>query len=911
MGTRLVIVESPAKARTIAGFLGEDYTVRPSVGHIRDLPERGSQVEGDKKRWDVLGVDVDNDFRPHYIIPADRKGQVADLKKLLRDAEELYLATDEDREGEAISWHLLEALAPPARIPVRRMVFHEITPQAIQHAIDHPREIDRQLVDAQEARRILDRIYGFKMSEVVWRKMSPARSAGRVQSVAVRIVVDRERERIAFVTAAYWDVDATFRTGGAQGREFGARLVAVDDRRVATGKDFTADGAAARADVVVLDEATVRSIVEGLDGREVEVTDVEARPYRRSPAAPFMTSTLQQEAGRKLGLTSGQAMRAAQELYDKGFITYMRTDSTSLSETAIAAARGEIGRRYGREFLPDAPRTYAKKVKNAQETHEAIRPAGETFRSPDEVRREFGERSLPARLYELIWQRTIASQMNDAVGESVTARLGATTASGRKVGFSTSGTVITHAGFRRVYVETVDDADDGDDEDRQLPSLAQGDRADVVELLPRGHETQPPSRYTEASLVKRLEELGIGRPSTYASIMSTIQDRGYVWRKGTALVPTLMAFAVVQMLERHFADLVDYEFTARMEDDLDGIASGETAMVPWLRRFYLGADDAPGLRTAITEHLDEIDPRAVSTVPLGADADGVPVVARFGKYGPYVERGEDRATIPDDLPPDELTVERALELIAAPGDNRDLGVDPESGLTVAVRNGRFGPYVQLGDDPPPSAGRGSKKVAKPARASLFKDMDIATVTLEDALDLLRLPRTVGIAPDGEAVVAANGRFGPFLSKGTENRSLETERQLLTIGLEEALEILARPKERRRGVTKPPLAELGPDPVSGRPLVVKEGRFGAYVTDGETNASLRTGDRPEELTVERAVELLDERRARIVAGGGTKAKKPAAKKPAAKKPAAKKPAAKKPAAKKPATKKPAARKRPTS
>ncbi len=942
MASRLVIVESPAKARTIAGFLGDEFVVESSIGHIRDLPVSASDVEGPYKKWEVLGVDVDNDFKPLYLVNADKKTHVSGLKRLLKDVDELYLATDEDREGEAIAWHLLEVLNPSPKVSVKRMVFHEITPTAIQHAIDNPREIDRRLVDAQEARRILDRIYGYKVSEVLWRKVPQARSAGRVQSVATRIVVEREWERMRFVTASYWDVDATFtaRAGADAGRSFTARLSTLDDQRVASGRDFDSRGELTRAGSVALDQRTAESLAAELQGRPFTVGDVDSKPYRRSPAPPFITSTLQQEAGRKLRLSSAQTMRAAQSLYEQGYITYMRTDSTTLSDTALNAARSVVTERYGRDFLPPQPRQYTKKVKNAQEAHEAIRPAGERFRSPDEVAGQLGGRSVEARVYELIWQRTIASQMTDALGNTVTVRVDGSTEAGRRASFAASGTIITHPGFQRVYVEDSDEPEaDGAPgtsgagagptaEERRLPAMTQGDALSARELEAKGHETQPPARFTEASLVKRLEELGVGRPSTYASIMSTIQDRGYVWKKGTALVPSLTAFALVRLLEDHFNNLVDYAFTARMEDDLDGIASGTEEASPWLTRFYFGdgSPEGAGLRRMLAERLDTIDAREISTIPLGFDSDGVEVVARVGRYGPYLQRGEDRTSIPDNVAPDELSVERALELLAAPSGDRELGPDPVSGAAVYLRNGRFGPYVQLGEDPT------QKNAPKPRRSSLFKDQDPAGVGLETALQLLALPRTVGVAPDGEEVVAANGRFGPFVRKGTEIRSLETEGQLLTIALPEALEVLAQPKRRRgQGPAKGPLRELGPDPVSEKPLVIKDGRFGPYVTDGETNASLRKGDSVEELSIERALELLQDRRDRgpvtkgrarkapatgtrnTRAAGGAKAvtkaagKKAVTKKPAAKKPAAKKPAAKKPTtAKKPAAKKPAAK-----
>jgi DNA topoisomerase-1 len=880
MAKPLVIVESPAKARTIAGYLGDGYVVESSIGHIRDLPRGAADVPAAYKGegWARLGVDVDNGFKPLYVVAREKKDQVAKLKKLLKDASELYLATDEDREGESIAWHLLEVLNPPASVPVRRMVFHEITPAAIQRAIDEPRDLDRRLVDAQETRRILDRLYGYEVSPVLWKKVMPRLSAGRVQSVATRIIVERERARMRFRAARYWDLEGVFAkqrpSGGEDGTgEFSATMVALDGKRLATGRDFTEDGRPARDDVVVLDEAGATALVADLEGADVTVRSVERKPYRRRPAAPFMTSTLQQEAGRKLRMSSAAAMRSAQSLYEGGYITYMRTDSTTLSDSALTAARSLIRERYGPEYLPDQPRRYTKKVKNAQEAHEAIRPAGDRFRDPADVAREVAPSE--ARLYELIWQRTVASQMEDAVGETVTVRLGGRARSGRDAEFATSGTVITFPGFQRAYVEATDDADE--EAEKRLPALTEGDAVDVRSLVANGHETSPPARYTEASLVKALEELGVGRPSTYAATIGTIQDRGYVWKKGTALVPSLTAFAVVNLLEQHFPELVDYAFTARMEDDLDGIAGGSTEMVPWLTRFYFGLDDDPGLKELVSEHLGDIDAREVSTIPLGLDADGVAVVARVGKYGPYLQRGEDKVNIPDETVPDELTVDRAIELLSAPSGDRELGVDPESGLPVMARAGRYGPYVQLGE---------LDAAEKPRTASLFKTMDLTTLTLDDALRLLTLPRVVGVDPaDGQEITAQNGRYGPYIKKGTDSRSIDSEDALLTITLDEALKVLAQPKLRRGQTAAAPLRELGADPVSGKAMVLKEGRFGPYVTDGETNASLRKGDTVEEITDERAAELLADRRAR---GPVAKKKKAAPRKAAAKK----KPAAKK-------------------
>jgi len=914
VGNPLVIVESPAKARTIARYLGDEYVVESSIGHIRDLPRNAADVPKEHKgeSWARLGVDTENHFKPLYVVSPDKKDQVRHLKSLLKDADELYLATDEDREGEAIAWHLLEVLNP--RVPVRRMVFHEITPEAIRHAIENPRELDRRLVDAQEARRILDRLYGYEVSPVLWKKVMPRLSAGRVQSVATRIVVERERERMAFRAATWWDLQATFHHADPEKdpTRFPANLVELGGRRLATGKDFGPDGqlvpAARDGDVLLLDEESATAVKEALVDRPVEVRSVERKPYTRRPAAPFMTSTLQQEAGRKLRLSASQTMSVAQRLYENGFITYMRTDSTTLSDTALSAARAQILERYGKAYLPDAPRRYQKKVKNAQEAHEAIRPAGDTFRTPEQVAGQLNATEL--KLYELIWQRTIASQMTDARGESVQVRLAATTADDREALFAASGRTIQFPGFLRAYVEGSDDPDEAlDDQERVLPEMSEGDRVVAEELDAVGHETQPPPRFTEASLVKRLEELGVGRPSTYASIISTIQDRGYVWKKGSALVPSFTAFAVVTLLEQHFSDLVDYAFTARMEEELDEIASGETDMEPWLAKFYFGVRDVRagdvepaggvGLKPLVDANLGEIDAREVNSIPLPGDYEGPRIVVRVGRYGPYLERGEgedsQRASIPDDLPPDELTPERAIEMLEAPSGDRLLGVHPETGLEVHLKAGRFGPYVQEGE-------RDDESGTKPRTASLFSDMDPATVTLEDVLPLLDLPREVGVDPnDGQVIEALNGRYGPYIRKGSDSRSLEHERQILTITLEEALRLFAEPKRRRgQAAPKGPLREMGKDPDTDRPIVVKDGRFGPYVTDGETNASLRKGDTVEELTLERALELLADRRAK----GPTK-KKATRKKAAAKKASSRKSPAKKAARKKaPAKKSPA-------
>ena len=839
MGKTLVIVESPAKARTIAGYLGSDFAVHSSVGHIRDLPDRASDVpESQRKRFGALGVDVQKDFEPYYVVDPGKKKIVTELKKHLADADELLLATDEDREGEAIAWHLVQVLKP--KVPVKRMVFHEITKDAIARAASETRSIDDRLVDAQETRRILDRLYGYEVSPVLWKKVMPRLSAGRVQSVATRLVVDRERQRMRFVAASYWDILGTFEPGS-----FEARLSAVDGKRVAQGRDFGEDGNPSAA-VLVLAEDAARALADGLEGRPFTVESVDEKPYTRRPAAPFRTSTLQQEASRKLRFSSQTTMRLAQRLYENGHITYMRTDSVTLSDTALTAARAHAARVYGQDTVPAEPRRYERAVANAQEAHEAIRPAGDVFRTPDELRGELSRDEHA--LYDLIFKRTVASQMKDASGQTVSIELGATTADDRAATFRASGTVITFPGFLKAY-ESGRDEPTEDDEERRLPALTVGETLQASALEPQGHETSPPARYTEASLVKALEERGIGRPSTYASIMGTILDRGYVYKKGTALVPTFVAFSVTQLLEKHFDQLVDYDFTARLEDDLDRIASGNEERVAWLRRFYFGDGD-PGLHALVTDHLEGIDARDVNSIAI----PGSDIVVRVGRYGPYLERGEQRASLPDDLAPDELTPARAEELLAQPsGAERPLGTHPETGREIAAKDGRYGPYVTEvlpeGED------------GKPRTASLFSSMSLDTITLDDAVRLLTLPRTLE-GTGGEEILVSNGRYGPYVKKGTETRSLESEEQLLTLTVEQAEALLAQPKPRRgRGTPKPPLKELGPDPQSGKALVVKDGRFGPYVTDGETNASLRRGDSPEAITVERAVELLAERRAK--------------------------------------------------
>jgi DNA topoisomerase-1 len=897
MSKALVIVESPAKARTIAKFLGDDFVVEPSIGHIRDLPRSASEVPDAYKAepWSRLGVDVDNGFKPLYVVARERQDQVRKLRSLLKDANEVFLATDEDREGESIAWHLLEVLAPT--VPVKRMVFHEITKGAIEHALANPRELDRRLVDAQEARRILDRLYGYELSPLLWKKVMAGLSAGRVQSVATRVVVERERERMAFRSAAWTSLETTFTT--AANESFDATLSSFGGRALADGGSFSALGAVEHPDrTLVLDLAAAEALAGSLADSTYTVSSVEERPYRRSPAAPFITSTIQQEAARKLRFSAQRTMQVAQRLYEQGYITYMRTDSTSLSETALSAARETVRSLYGDANLSPKPRTYDRKVKNAQEAHEAIRPSGDVFRPPATVAAELGRDE--ARLYELVWQRTVASQMIDATG--VTARLrivGETTVAtdlaprGTAAEFGASGTVITSPGFLRVYVEDDDEPEENRREEVRLPALAEGDPLTAVDLRSEEHATRPPARFTEASLVKRLEELGVGRPSTYASLLQTIQDRGYVWKKGSALVPSFVAFAVTGLLESHFARLVDYSFTAAMEDDLDEIAKGVEEAVPWLDRFYFGDraasdGDTTGLKQAVLDRLGSIDARQVNSIPIGADENGEVIVVRVGRYGPFLQRGDDRASVAEDVAPDELTPERAIELLNAPTTDRELGPDPSTELTVYVRSGRFGPYIQLGE----ASGN-----EKPRTASLFKSMTPDTLTLEDALRLLEIPRVVGVDPaTNEEIVARNGRYGPYIQRGSESRSVEHEEQLLEITLDEAVALLAQPKQRRFGAAAAsPLKEIGPDPETGAPITLRQGRFGPYVTDGTVNASLRKGDDADSITLERAAELLADKRA---AGPPTKrGRKAAPKKAAAKKPAAKKTAAKKTAAKK--------------
>jgi DNA topoisomerase-1 len=897
-GKRLVIVESPTKANKIASFLGDGYIVQSSRGHIRDLPTGAAEVPAKYKgeKWARTGVNVDNGFEAIYVVSPEKRATLRTLQEALVGADELLLATDGDREGEAIAWHLLQELKP--KVPAKRMVFHEITPTAIAEAVANPRDLDEDLVDAQETRRILDRLYGYEVSPVLWKKVMPRLSAGRVQSVATRLIVDRERERIAFRSASYWDLDAILDAGSdAPPPLFPARLTRVGERRVAQGRDFDSRGSLIVKDhdqLIRLDEAQAQALADSLRSAAFAVDSVESKPYTRRPYAPFRTTTLQQEAGRKLGYTAQRTMSIAQDLYEAGFITYMRTDSITLSSTAIAAARQQVQQLYGADYLPDQPRVYTSRVKNAQEAHEAIRPAGETFLTPAQTRLSGDQ----FRLYELIWMRTIASQMKDAEGLSITVKINAQPGDGEQCVFVASGRTITFYGFLKAYVESVEETDGHtDDEQTRLPRLTAGQQLRPESVTASGHETRPPSRYTEPSLVAKLEELEIGRPSTYATIIRTITARDYVFKKGTALVPTWLAFAVTRLLEEHFPRLVDYAFTAEMEDVLDEIADGHAERLRVLTDFYFGDDNREGLHRLVTE-LGEIDARKLSTFEIAdpdALATGAPkVVVRVGRYGTYVEDEEGRrANVADDLPPDELTIDLARELLAKPvGEERELGLDPETSRMIVAKNGRFGPYVTeiLPEDSP--------KSAKPRTASLLSSMSLDSVGLDQALELMSLPRIVGKDGDGVEITAQNGRYGPYLKKGSDSRSLESEDQIFSITLPEAEAIYAQPKQRGRAAAKPPLKELGADPASDRPMIIKEGRFGAYVTDGEVNATLRRGDDVETITAERAAELLAEKRAK----GPTPKKRPAKRtQAAAAEAAAPKPAAKRVAAKKIRTK----------
>jgi DNA topoisomerase-1 len=952
---KLVIVESPAKAKTIAQYLGDGYEVLASVGHIRDLIEpKNLPPELKKGSLGKFSVDVENGFEPYYVVSDQKKKTVAELKRALKNADELYLATDEDREGEAIAWHLLQELKP--KVPVKRMVFHEITKEAIQRAKDTPRDLDTALVDAQETRRILDRLYGYEISPVLWRKVGPGLSAGRVQSAATRLVVDRERERLAFTAASYWDVSARLSTSDSA--TFDARLARIDGVRIATGRDFDDHGQlktsanSARADAVALDEQATNILIEALRDPSVtlEVASVESKPYTRRPAAPFSTSTLQQEAARKLRFSARQTMSVAQGLYENGYITYMRTDSLNLSQQAISAARSQASSLYGAETVPEKPRVYTSKSKNAQEAHEAIRPAGDVFRTPGQL--EGVLRGNDWKLYDLIWKRTIASQMADAKGSTASVTIASSPLpDGRKAEFAASGTVITFRGFLQAYEEGQDEARDAAAEpaEAKLPPLSKGQNLQIAELEGKGHETSAPPRYTEASLVKTLEELGIGRPSTYAAIISTIVDRGYVTPRGQALVPSWVAFSVVRLLEEFFGDLVQYDFTAEMENDLDRIASGLQNRVEWLTGFYFGREGHRGLRTVI-DNLGEIDAREINSIVLTDD-----ITLRIGKYGPYLEvadastglsTGADggstprRVNLPQDLAPDELTAAKAQELVDAPVVvDRVIGVNPDNGKNVVAKDGRFGPYVtevdpvsevevvetpttDTGETVDPATGevtdavkpkkKAAKKkaVAKQRTASIFKSMDLATVDLETALRLLDLPRVVGQDPEsGDDITAQNGKFGPYLKKGTDTRSLTEEDQIFDIDLPGALELFAQPKYGARRASSA-LKEFEADPESGKPIRIKDGRFGAYVTDGVTNATIPRGETVEEIDFDRAVQLLADKRAKGPAKPKAKAaakKKAPAKKAPAKKAPAKKAAAKKAPAKASAAKKPAAKK----
>jgi DNA topoisomerase-1 len=905
-GKKLVIVESPAKSKTIAKYLGEGFVVEASIGHIRDLPQP-SDLPADLKKSPIgkFAVDLENGFKPYYVISPDKKKKVSELKAQLKDADELYLATDGDREGEAIAWHLLEVLKP--KVPVHRMTFAEITKESLQRALGNLRELDTDLVDAQETRRVLDRLYGYEISPVLWRKVSRGLSAGRVQSVVTRMVVERERERMAFRSAGYWDLLGTFAPDASAGQPFNAKLTAVDGRRVASGRDFNDKGELTAKNVAHLDEAAAKALAEALQQADFAVRSMEHKPYTRRPAAPFTTSTLQQEAGRKLRFSSKSTMQTAQRLYENGYITYMRTDSSALSDEAVNAARRQASELYGPEFVPAAKRVYANKSSNAQEAHEAIRPAGDSFRTPAQVAGAL--RGDEFKLYELIWKRTVASQMADAKGSTATIKLGATAAGsaagGQDAEFSASGTVITFRGFLAAYEEGRDESrNDADETDRRLPNVKEGDALVATDVTASGHETSPPPRFTEASLTKEMEERDIGRPSTYASTLSTIMDRGYVRKQGSALIPTWIAFSVIRLLEQHFTSYVDYKFTAGMETGLDRIANGEDKGSEWLKHFYFGDGDDAGL-LAIVNNLGEIDARDINSIKIGED-----LVLRVGKFGPYLEStvptldpktGEiieaARANVPEDLAPDELTPAKARELMetAAP-EERVLGVEETTGRTIVAKNGRYGPYVtevipelteeEIANQPVEYYKNGKPKPpkkpvkAKPRTGSLFKSMTVDTVTLDEALQIMSLPRVLGADAEGNEITVQNGRFGPYLKKGSDSRSIGSEEEIFTITLEAALEIYSQPKQRGARAAVPPLAEFGDDPVSGKKIVVKEGRFGPYITDGVTNITVPRGTDVEELTHEAAVGLLADKRER----GPVKrtAKAPAKRKVAAKK-----------------------------
>jgi len=869
LGTKLVIVESPAKARKIGSFLGDEYVVEASVGHIRDLPQRAADIPKEFKQfaWAKEGVNIEEDFAPLYVINPDKKSKVAELKELMKDADELILATDEDREGEAIAWHLIEVLRP--KIPVRRMVFHEITKDAIQKAAKETRDLDYRLVDAQETRRVLDRLYGYRLSPVLWKKVMPRISAGRVQSVATRLIVERERERMAFISSAWWDLAAACAPG------FSARLLSLDGKKVATTNDFDSNGGIkekSASNILLLDEAAARELVQSLNGQSLVVKSLEESPRTERPKPPFTTSTMQQDAGSRLGWGAQLTMRIAQRLYENGYITYMRTDSVTLSSSSITAARSSAQSLYGKEFVPPSPRVYEGKTKNAQEAHEAIRPAGESFRTPGELAPELSRDEFA--LYDLIWKRTIASQMADAKKQQMRVDFDVKTKTGADAIFRANGSVISFAGFLAAYEDVVEEKADSDEGDRRLPAMSVGEKIEVNEYNCEGHETKPPARYTEPTLVKKLEELGIGRPSTFASIMQTIQDRGYVAKRGRALVPTFLAFSVTGLLEQHFTKLIDYEFTASMEEDLDKIANGEEERVTWLTKFFYGSEGNPGLAD-LSADLGAIDAQAINTMKMGEDIE-----IRVGRFGAYLQQGlgDDRkfANIPEQMAPDELTLPIAIELLAKPSGERKLGIDPQTGLEVIAKSGRFGAYITE-VFPEEIIEEGAKKkrkkkdAPKPKTASLLSTMSLDTVDLSDALRLLSLPRSLGSYQD-EIITVQNGRYGPYMKHGTDSRTLISEDQLFSIMLDEAIEIYKQPKVRRRGVAKPPLKELGKDPQTDKEVIVKDGRFGVYVTDGETNATLRRGDAVELLTLERALELLAGRRAwEIENPGGSKKK----------------------------------------
>ena len=878
-GHSLVIVESPAKARTISKFLGKGYTVEASIGHIRDLPQGKKEMPADLKdeEWAKLGVNVNDRFTPVYVVPQDKKSHITKLKKLLKESQNLYLATDEDREGEAISWHLQEVLKP--KVPVHRLVFHEITNEAILDALETPREIDDGLVKAQETRRILDRLYGYEISEFLWRKKL-GRSAGRVQSVAVRLIVQREWERRAFRSATYWDLTAQFST--SDGQSFDATLVSVDGRKIPSGKDFdSATGQIKDSGFMLMDETGAQQLLQKLKTGTFAVTKMQVKPYTQKPAAPFTTSTMQQEANRKLGFTARRTMSAAQSLYENGYITYMRTDSTSLAKVAVDAARELVGEEYGKDYLPEEPRTYRSTVRNAQEAHEAIRPAGNPFRLPDSLKGELAPDQF--KLFELIWKRTVASQMQNARGRRVTI-----TVEGEGSVFQVSGKTIDFPGFLRAYVEGADDPNaELADKETLLPAVEEGQAVSLKEVEPKSHTTQPPSRFSEAALTRELEQRGIGRPSTYASIIETIQTRNYVFKKGNALVPTWNAFSMVRLMEEHFPSLVDYEFTANMEGLLDSISRQEAGNIEYLEEFYFGKE-TPGLKGRLETKIKEVDPRAISTFPLGTPEEGehLEVVnLRVGQYGPYLEQGERKASLPEDLPPDELTLESALELLkkAETGDE-PLGICPDTHKPVFVKSGRFGPYVQLG-----LADEGKK----PKNAGLLKGMSVEDITLEVALKLLSLPRLVGEHPDSKEVIEAfNGRYGPYIKCGSETRSLPDDVSPLDVQLEQSLFLLSQPKRRGRSAPKEPIKTFESSPITEQPIRLLEGRYGPYVTDGETNASLPKGTETETVTFEQALQLLAERAAKGPSRKKKKTKKKATKKKATKKKAAKKKATKK-------------------